>query len=65
MVGGLVACVEGVCELAERSGDAGKATAYDACDADLYLESDPQQAYEIAQLTTKRVICPASSEVFN
>ena len=42
-----------------------KAAEYGKRGADLYLESDPRQAAEIASLTTKRVICPASGEVFN
>jgi orotate phosphoribosyltransferase len=42
-----------------------KAAEYAKLGADLYLESDPRQAAEIALLTNKRVICPPSGEVFN
>jgi hypothetical protein len=42
-----------------------KADAYAASSATVFVESDPQQARAIANRSKKRVICPATKEVFN
>lgn len=42
-----------------------KARAYGESRATLFVESDPNQAKLIAERTAKRVICPATAEVWN
>jgi hypothetical protein len=42
-----------------------KADEYRRSGASLFVESDPVQAHLIADITKKRVICPASNEVLN
>lgn len=42
-----------------------KADAYGQSRATIFVESDQQQARLIAEMTGKRVICPATSEVWN
>jgi uncharacterized HAD superfamily protein len=42
-----------------------KITAIEKSQAEVFVESDPRQALEIARLLEIRVICPESCEIWN